>query len=227
MLAIINREFWNLFKSFKTILVILFFSGVSYLVPSIIDKLFLIQDEVGIEDGYTAGISFIVTFLGFLFVLLLSHDIINKEIESQTIRLLVTKIARKDIIIGKFIGVLLFWVVCTGIAFIVISISAKQIFVFKFIQLVIFFTYPIALCILLSVIIKKPSFSVFCGLLLGLIFPVLGIWCGLSSHWLWKILNFLMPFHYVDKNNILSLIPFVLSIMINWTSIFVFNRRDI
>src|SRR5690625_7700017 len=56
-------------------------------------------------------ISLILMVLGFLFAFAISHDLINKEIELKTIRLLITKTSSLKLMLGKFLGTLLFWIV--------------------------------------------------------------------------------------------------------------------
>src|SRR5690625_6096207 len=67
----------------------------------------------GVDNSaaYAAVISLILMVLGFLFAFAISHDLINKEIELKTIRLLISKTSSLKLMLGKFLGTLLFWIV--------------------------------------------------------------------------------------------------------------------
>ncbi len=226
MRAIIQREFINLFKSIKSILIVLFFLWVSYFIPKLFKNIPYI-DKSDLSDTYTVGVWVIYTFLGFLFILLLSHDILNKEIENQTIRLLVTKMPRSSVVIGKFLGVLSFWFVSISLCFIIIFITTGEIFLFKLSQLLSFVSYPVALCILLSVVIRKTSLSIFIGLLLGFLVPIMGIWSNIDSRWFLYIFKYLTPYYYLLTNNLLSFVPIVFAFVMIFLSIVIIKKRDL
>src|SRR5699024_868250 len=114
MLPILKREFIDSFKSIRTILIILFITIVSYQSAVLVDENrdlvnSLLEDGVEIGSVYTVAITMIILLLGFLFTFAISHDLINKEIELKTIRLLVTKVSRFEIVMGKLLGSFLFW----------------------------------------------------------------------------------------------------------------------
>ncbi|MDX8046824.1 ABC transporter permease subunit [Gracilibacillus sp. S3-1-1] len=112
MLHILKQEFIDAFKSVRSILILFFITFTSYQSATFIDNnpSFINEFmESGGEEGsvYTAAIALIVLVFGFLFVFATSHDLINKEIELKTMRLLVTKVSRLEIMLGKFLGTLL------------------------------------------------------------------------------------------------------------------------
>ena len=64
-----------------------------------------IMSQANSDSVYTSTIKFLFFFLGFIFITAVSHDILNKEIEMETIRFLVVKTSRINILLGKFFGV--------------------------------------------------------------------------------------------------------------------------
>ncbi|MED3660688.1 ABC transporter permease [Ureibacillus terrenus] len=179
------------------------------------------------ESAYVSSIRALVMFLGFLFVMSLSHDAINREVENQTIRFLVTKSARSSIVIGKFLGIFLFWLICILCSFIVIGLFAKQIFVFDFLQIMCFIAYAVSLTILISLVIKKPSHTTFASILLGIALPVVGLWSVISTKFISEIIKYILPYYYIVKGGYYIIFPFFLSILMLLTALAIFQRRDL
>lgn len=227
MKAIVEKEFKSLFKSFKSIAMIAFFLIVSFAASKFFsNNLDLLQKNYA-ESAYVSSIRGLVMFLGFLFVLSLSHDVVNREVENQTIRFLVTKSSRSSIVIGKFLGVFLFWLVCILCSFIVIGLFARQIFVFDFLQMMCFIAYAVSLTILISLVIKKPSHTTFVGILLGIAVPVLGLWSVSSNKFILEIVKYALPYYYILKGGYYTLVPFCLSILMLLIALAIFQRRDL
>jgi ABC-2 type transport system permease protein len=230
MKAIVEKEFKSLFKSFKSIAVIAFFLLVCFATSkffsSNLGMLHMLQKN-NAQSVYVSSIRALVMFLGFLFVLSLSHDVMNREVENQTIRFLVTKCSRNSIIIGKFFGICLFWFICILFSFIVISLFAKQIFVFDFLQIMCFIAYAISLTILISLLIKKPSHTTFISILLGIAIPVLGLWSVSSTKVISEIVKYILPYYYILKGGYYIIVPFLLSILMLVVALAMFQRRDL
>lgn len=108
MWSICIKEYSQLFKSFKSIFVMAFLIGTSFLFAAITEQ--LPMDEIGMNpaESFAAGNTFIVIFLGAFFVALLSNDSISREVQYRTIRFLATKTKRKNIALGKLLGITLF-----------------------------------------------------------------------------------------------------------------------
>lgn len=166
MIHVLKREFIDSFKSVRSILIILFITFVSYQSAIFIDKNPGLMDgfiENGGEGGsvYTAAIALIVLMFGFLFVFAISHDLVNKEVELKTMRLLVTKTSRLQIMLGKFLGTMLFWVVTVSISFTILSMVAGSWFPKDYFQSLIFLFYIISFALLLSAVIPKSKLTMF------------------------------------------------------------------
>ncbi|WP_027410273.1 ABC transporter permease [Anoxybacteroides tepidamans] len=227
MRAIIEKEFKSLFKSFKSIAVILFFLIVSFAASKFFsNNLELLQQNQG-ESVYASSIRALVMFFGFLFVLSLSHDVMNREVENQTIRFLVTKSSRNAIVIGKFLGIFLFWFVCVLSSFTVIALFAGQLFVFDFLKMICFLAYAIGVTMLLSLVVKKPSHTTFIGILLGIAIPVLGIWSIASKQFVLKIVKYVLPYYYIMKGSYYTFIPACFAALMLLIALAVFKRRDL
>lgn len=228
LLVIAHKEFCSLFKSIKSIFVILFFAVVSYFIPKFLNQFFGIQSELSnVNETYTSGISLIISIFSFLFILLLSNDILNKELEFQTIRLLVTKVSRISIILGKFLGVLLFWIVCIMISFIIISCFFDKLYLLKFLETIFFLSYPVSICILISVLFRKTTYTIILSIILGFSFPALDLWLDFTENNIVASLKFLLPYFYYESGGLLSCMPVILSMVILYFSLSIFKRRDL
>jgi ABC-2 type transport system permease protein len=246
MYTIMWKEFFSLLKSFKSIAVVAFFILVTFIISRFLNKL-PFQFIDGNMSPYLLSIRFLVGAFGFLFGLALSHDILNREIESQTIRYLVTKIPRAQLIIGKSLGVYLFWIVSITISFLIISYYARSFFLFSYVQLLSFMAYVLGLTILLSFFIRKTTYSMFISVILGILLPALGVWVtnidvdwntftfsvplnNTSENLLYFIpyfFKFLFPYYYYSLDNALSLLPFVIGILFIIIVIILFKRSDL
>lgn len=151
----------------RSVLIILFISFMPYqLVTSFVNNAGLVTNlmEVGKESSvYTAVIELIVSVFGFLFVFATSHDLINKEVELKTVRLLVTKVSRVEIILGKLLGTMLFWIVTVSISFAVLTVIAGSWFPKDYLQSLIFLFYIINFVVLISIVIIKTELTMFLG----------------------------------------------------------------
>ena len=129
MLTIGLREFQNLFKSIRSIIIILFIFSVTLGMAKLISKYKGVLGEVGGLEGdvYMGGLLLLIIAAGPLFVASLSHSAINQEIHSRTIRFLATKVSREKIVLGKFLGIAMYWVVCISVASLLILPVYKRV----------------------------------------------------------------------------------------------------
>lgn len=228
MYSIAKREFLNIFKSFKSILIILIFLFAGYYISKYFSQgLSLTPTEGNNSSSYASGIRGIVTLLGFLFVFTLSHDTMSKEKESNTIRFLVTKTSRSSILLGKYFGILLFWIFTVGISMLVVMFVAKKILIFEYSQLIFFLSYAISLNVIVSTFCTRTTYSMFIGILLGLLIPILGIWSILSEDWILKFAKYILPYTYILNQDWRSAIPILFSILFMTVSIYKLKREDL
>lgn len=225
MYAIMRREFLSLFKSFKSIAVVAFFLLVSFYISKYISG---IGFQLGSSSSspYVIGIGTLVLLFGFLFGLTLSHDTINREMESQTIRYLVPKTRRLDIIIGKYLGIFLFWVVSITLSFLIISFYAKHFYIMNYLQLLSFMSYVISVTFMLSFFVKRSTYSMFLSVILGLFLPAIGFYVTYTESF-WQYFKYLFPYFYLLKYNGLVVIPFLLAAAMLALVLTLFQRSDL
>lgn len=212
MWAICIQEFKSLFKTWKSIFVIILFLIVSFLSGKFFSNhqtLLMNNDDVPV---FVSSIRALVLFLGTLFVMALSHDCVNKEIEHQTMRLLVTKCSRDAIIFGKFLGIFFFWGVCLLISLSIVSLYANQFYIMELIKLLSFLSFIIAIAILLSSFVHRPNHTMFFGMLIGLFIPIIGIWSLFDARI--SILKYIFPYYYIMKNGLYNFVPLLFSFLI-------------
>lgn len=227
MIPILKNEFFHTFKSFKSVAIVLFFTLTSVVTATYLTNHPELLGNLDSQAAYTSSIKFLIFFFGFLFVFAVSHDIINREIDYQTIRLLVSKTSRFNIILGKFLGSFLFWIGAISISFLIVSLYARSWFLLDYLTVCTVLFFITCLNIFLSTWISRPSMTMFVGILLGILCPILGFWAAFSSNWYLLPFKYLLPYYYVVESNGYLVIPFVIGILFLAASYFMFNRRDL
>ncbi len=227
MIPIIRNEFFQTFKSFKSVAIVLFFTLTSFLTATYLANHPELLGDGGNDSAYTSSIKFSIFFLGFLFVFAVSHDIVNRELDDQTVRLLVSKTSRFNIIAGKFLGSFLFWVCSISISFFVVTLFAKSTFFLDYLTVITVLFFITCLNVLLSTVLTRPGMTMFVGILLGILCPVLGFWAAFSNIWYLLPFKYLLPYYYVVASGGYLVVPFLLGLLFLAASYFMFNRRDL
>ena len=224
MLAIATKEFVEMMKSFKSLFIIALFVLSSYFMSSFVSKNVV---SIGTDtNNYVSVTRILILLFGFLFVLMLSHDLISRETSTKTIRFLITKTSRTSIIVGKFLGVAAFWLFSLGISITIVSFFAKDFLWFTFLQLYSFLIFAIGLCLLISTLAKTTGMSMLLGLAVSFIAPIVGFWSMFSEKTWLKPFKLLLPYQYQIKENGLVLIPLIIGLLFISVSIWYFKRGE-
>src|SRR5690625_5912313 len=77
--------------------------------------------------------------------------------------------------LGKFLGTLLFWIVTVSISYSIIYFISDSWHTESFLQAIVFIFYVVSLVFLISTIVTKSKLTMFLGIVLGLILPILGL----------------------------------------------------
>ena len=222
MWAITKKEFWNLIKSVKALIIILLFSAGSIGVTNSLSK---VSGQLDVKEYY-ASLRLLVLIFGFLFATILSHSCFNGEVETKTIRLLLTKVSKTGIVVGKMLGASLFWLVCLTGSFLFISAVGK---VFHPSELFIAFStmaYFNSLILLISVVTAKPSRSNFVGLIFALLLPGLGLYATLTVTSPLHFLQYFFPYFYLLQGVEFMGVPMIFSTLITWVAVLLVKGRD-
>ncbi|ETI69985.1 ABC transporter permease [Neobacillus vireti] len=228
MYVIGKREFMSLFKGVKSLIVIAILLVTSYYSAKFADFL-LSGIELSAKEAeniHTVGLLGLLLLLGQLFIAGLSHDTINRETHERTMRFLVTRTSRTSIVLGKFLGIWLFWFICLIISFLIISMFAQKIDIFIFSQTMSLVTYQISLTVLLSVLIPKPGFTMFLSIVVGLSFPILGLWVVFTSNVWVSWTKYITPFYYLEREDFSFLVIFIVAGIMLFFANFIFKRRE-
>lgn len=227
MWTICFHEFKGLFKSIKSIIIIAIIFGVTYWTADLMTTL---KDQLDVhagKDGYATGIASIVFLLGFLFISSLSHDVINREVSTRTIRFLVTKTSRVNIIIGKYLGMWLFWFFCIFTSFVLVAFISKKFLWWGILECMGFISVAIAYNLIFSIIFPKPAVTMFFGIVFALVFPALSFWIIFSSNGAISWLKFFTPYYYALLGNFYVFINFIYAIGVLMLGVVLFRRRDL
>lgn len=226
MWAICSREYKELFKGFRPAIIIAALVGVSYLSSKLANVFPGNIEGITKQDIYTSGLTLSIFLFGILFVFTLSHNVINKEIESRTMRFLVTKTSRNKILFGKVLGVLLFWLTIIVICLLVITFFSETFHFTTLLECMIFLFYCICAAVLLSVLVPRTSQSMFLGIIISLFLPGLSFWSILSDKFYIVWLKYLTPYYYFELNFPFKFFPILLAVILLVISLYFFKRRN-
>ncbi|WOD63606.1 ABC transporter permease [Niallia taxi] len=228
MFEIGKREFLQLCKGVKSVLIILLFLVTSYYSAKFAEPLAEVTEMTAKEaaQAHVAGLMFLILIFGQLFVTSLSHDSINREIHERTMRFLVTKTTRLSILLGKFLGIWMFWFVSLFLSYLIISIITKKVSILMFSQTMSLLTFQVAFVLLLSVLIRSPGITMFVGIISSLIFPIIGGWLMLTSNPAISWLKYITPYYYMEKEDYKFLIIFVFAAVLIYLADLVFKRKE-
>jgi len=226
MWAICQHEFFRLFKSIKSLITVAFIVGVSYWVSDLVNQAGSLFPDQELAQGHALGILALVMLLGPLFVFSLSHDIVNRELTGRTMRFLVTRTSRKQIVFGKFLGVCSFWLACMLITFGVVLATVHTFDAPTFWKCLSLLVYCIALALLLSLVVPRPSYTMFLGIVIALVLPGLGIWSFASSHPTAQWIAYLTPYTFMEKGGVWVSFIWLYAAAFLASSVFLFQRRD-
>ncbi|KQS18810.1 hypothetical protein ASF99_02680 [Exiguobacterium sp. Leaf187] len=229
MFAITLREFKSLFQSIRAILIIVVLFGVTIGSAKLVSQFKEQLSDLGLGDNaYIIGLMLLLFLAAPLFVTSISHSSVNKEIESKTIRFLATKTSRENIIFGKFLGNVSFWVLCLTVALLLIVPFSKSFSIVDLIQSIIFVSYFIGLSLFLSTVVNSSAMTMFVGIFISIALPVIGMWSLISKNVIVDTLSYLTPYYYYTQENtaytylvLIHIAVFVIA------SLMIFKRRDL
>lgn len=229
MFAVCSNEFKTMFKSIRSIIIIIFIVSSTVLVANLIDKFAFKLQDLGIGDNvYVAGLTTLLYLLGPLFVTSISHNLINKETYTRRIRFVVTKVSRDEIIMGKFFGVLLFWVLCLFFSLILILPLTNSFYIYELIKDIIFISYFVSLTLLLSSIINSQQMTMFLGVILSVIFPILSLVVVNTDNMYIKAVGYLTPYPYFNEESLNApYLVLIFTIIFLCISLLTFRRKDL
>ncbi|MCP3740294.1 ABC transporter permease [Rossellomorea sp. BNER] len=228
MWTICLNEFKGHFKSIKSLIVVATIFGITYLSADLMEKLSG-QIDIGSagNDVYAIGTILIVYLLGFFFITGLSHDQINREVTSRTIRFLVTKTSKTNILLGKYIGILFFWLFSMSVSFILISLVSKDFLWLGLLDCMTFLSVALALNLIFSIILPKPAMSMFFGIIFALLFPALSVWSIYTDRIYISWFKFITPYYYSSLGEYYILINLIYAACLLLLAIWFFKRRDL
>jgi ABC-2 type transport system permease protein len=227
MWAICMNEFKGHFKSVKSIIVIAIIFGVSYLLADFMTSVADQLDLGGSKDGFAIGTLMLVFGLGFLFIAGLSHDLMNREISSRTMRFLVTKTTRSKILLGKYLGVWFFWFFCITVSYLLITFVSKEFLWLGVVDCMLFLSVALALNLIFSLLMPKPAVSMFFGIVFALVFPALSFWAIYADSIYTNWFKYFTPYYYSTLGSYYILINLVYAVLLFFVAREIFKRRDL
>lgn len=224
-MAITKKEFFQLFKSVKSIIMIVVLLVSSYYFAKYTEQLVPILKLEQTSSWYAGGLLIILLLFGPLFVMSLSHDVLNRELSERTMRFLVTKTSKANILFGKFLGVWIFWFVCFTVCYVITLFYSKSFDGRLFLETVSLLTYLVVITLLLSIVIKSPQYTMFIGVIFGMAFSIFQMVILESTAW-YSYLKYLMPLFYMQDEDFKFLIVFLQAAVMYSMTYFIFKRTD-
>lgn len=223
MFAALKQEYIWLLKNKKAIIIILIFVLLSYCIKNL-----TITDQViGLnEDSFHSSFKFFVTVGGFLFVSVLSHNVMHRDIESGNSTVCETNKSHRNIFIGKYIGTLLFWYSCLAAVYIIISLIEAKFVFYSYYSSLVAITYFISLTFMISTCISSSVVSNYVGILSGIIIFMMGKGIMSTPDPLWGKAKCLFPYFYMNKDGVYLLIPLVISAGMVGTSMLLVGSKE-
>ncbi|MEW4327470.1 ABC transporter permease subunit [Rossellomorea marisflavi] len=227
MFAIAKREFFQLFKGFKSIAIILmllvptyYFAKFSSMFESALE---LTPDEA--DMAHSAGLLVVMIVFGQLFVMGLSHDTMNREMHERTMRFLLTRTSRRSIVAGKFLGILAFWFACITVSHVIIAIFSHRFDAFTFFQLMGLIACQVAFTVFLSTVVPVPALTMFMSIIAGILLPILGYWLAYTSNPWFSWMKYVDPNYYLVREDYTFLLMYLDAFILLLLSYVFFRRR--
>ncbi|MGE6630676.1 ABC transporter permease subunit [Bacillus sp. NPDC077027] len=229
MWTICFNEFKQLFKSTKSILTIVIIFILSTLMSSLPFVTTSRTDWDLAKDPYSLGNELVISLFGFFLIFLLSHDIFSREIHLKTIRFLVSKTTRLNIVIGKYLGLMLFWLSCIMITYVLNMFISHRFLFSDALKSLTFISVGISFALLFSILFPKPQLSMFFGMLFSFIFPIFSVLSVLSTEWFIHWFQYMTPYYYARLSEplVYVLINLVMTIVLLVGTSLLFQRRDV
>ncbi|MFS0656477.1 ABC transporter permease subunit [Bacillus sp. 179-C3.3 HS] len=229
MWTICMNEFKQLLKSTKSIFMIV----MIFILSSIVSSLPLVgtyQDHwQQAKDPYSIGNELVISLFGFFLIFLLSHDILSREIHLKTIRFLVSKTTRLNIVIGKYLGLMLFWISCIMITYVLNMVISHRFLFSDALEILTFISVGISFTLFLSILFPNPQQSMFVGMLFSLLFPIVSVISVISSEWFIHWFQFITPYFYArwSEPSTFMLMNVGMTAMLLIGTALLFQRRDV
>lgn len=226
MRAILKRELFIYTSSFKAITISLFIYLSTALSSYFFSRNFTTIQNHGAEVDITSSIKFFVFFLGPILVAAVFYDIFNKEIELRTIRLLITKTSLLKIFLGKILAAFLFWLLTLTVSYFLVYLSSGKIYFQEFMSSISCILLSLSVVVCFSILFDRGNQSLLVSILMGIVFPVLGLISSMSDTWYWSMVHAVIPYYANELTLGLLLVPFIAALILFCLSYFILQRKD-
>ena len=220
MLYILMHEFKLLFFKIKTVILAIILFGFVFGFGTALALL-----NVN-EISYYLSLSFIFAIFGLIIISIQSNHIISAEEENTTIRLLITKATRLDIVLGKFLGIFLYWVVIVTIQYLLIFFKTGTIYFELYYSLISFIFFGCAFNIFISSISKTIIQSNFISLIVSILLTSIFInkWLSIETNFDWSI--FFLPQTYLVEYYNFAILSIFVGLIFILVSYLIIRKRD-
>ncbi|KRN76868.1 hypothetical protein [Weissella minor] len=220
MKALFKLELRQAFISRNSLIVFAIFIGLAFVFGRYVD--FLSPSDL------LNSLFLIYLFIGMIVASSLFSGIISNEIETQTIRYVVPYQSRGHILIVKYVTVLIYFFILIGSSILTVLALRRDasIPVQSLLFIIGAYIYSANLIVLISVLCKTEKKSIISAILVSIMLPTFSIMNMLKPSIIFKGLNKLTPYAYIDKSNGF-LILIGLAVFMGVITIFVFNRKEV
>lgn len=225
MKTIFKRELKESMLTIKSLIVLLFFSMLTYFISKHSPEL---NQLSGGDSSLTSLIYATIETSGVFFSFLIFSGTIAKMVENGSIRFLISYTSRAKVLIAKYLAMNIYFIILLIIMLPVIGIARGEIFfpILEMAQAVVFFAYITSIVMLLSVITKHERTANFVGIILGFLIPIIGVYSTVVKNRIINLLSWLLPYRY-ETFNLKSLILIGITIIILCLSVNIFKRLEL
>ncbi|TCS96950.1 hypothetical protein [Hazenella coriacea] len=224
MLAVWQKEFWELFRGFRIWLILFSLFLISYQLyhwfPSFSSILF---GEPLYIAQYSWSFDLIFRLMGFLLIFIISHGSISQEVQSGRIRLWITSVTRGNLILGKYLGVLTFWLFTVTLIYLVFSYLDRSFSFYILFHLWSIVFLAVGITLLFSTLWTKQTYILLVGFLTAIALIIIeGAVMITTDQPVFSFATFIF-----DWTSLLPWIWIEIGLLALWGAIFILRRKDL
>ncbi|WP_187820442.1 ABC transporter permease [Pasteuria penetrans] len=168
----------------------------------------------------------LIMLFGFLLVLTLSHGSMERDLQSGRLRLYLTRLSYGEVILGKFLGILTFWIITVTMGFLILSLFYSPGSWYDLSNMYAILVFSTGITILLSSHFRNSSSILLIGMVLWLALITLGLTRQINQTT--TTLHWITPMFWVDRDNPwVHTIPIALGTLSCLASIPILRRRGV
>src|SRR5699024_1124165 len=113
------------------------------------------------------------------------------------------------------------------LSYVLIFTVTKSWSIDDYLSSLIFMFYVVTAALLLSTLVKKSLATMFLGMFLGVVIPILGMMSLASDKVYFLPFKYVLPYYYLEGRSALMLIPLVIGVVFFIVATYLMEKRDL